>query len=89
MGLRHINIRGFQIETVIFGGKVIGFKVHRRAFFGEIGGWRNYEELGDFPYFTDAARFAAKQVSHGDEKKDQLLAHFLTEIYAEGDDFKG
>lgn len=87
MGLRHINIRGYQIETVLFGNKVVGFKVHRREFFPDAGK-KNYELLGEFNYFTDAAKFVAAQRSHGDETKDQHFAYFLSEIYAEGDDFR-
>lgn len=87
MGLLKINVRGYQIETVIFGGSVRGFKVHRREYFpGQ--GKKNYMALGEFEYFTDAARLVAKQLSHGDERKDSILANLLTEIYAEGDDFK-
>lgn len=87
MGLLKINVRGYQIETVRYNGTVFGFKVHGRAFFpGK--GTKNYIELGEFEYFMDAALMVAKQLSHGDEKKDRILANLLAEIYAEGDDFK-
>lgn len=86
MALKVLNFRGYQIETIRFGNVInMGFKVHSRYYFPGYGK-RNHEELGEFRYFMDAAKFIVERLPYNESQK-QLAAIILCDIYAEGEDF--